>query len=95
MTNFDSNTKSFGPVKQGTVVEAEYNVVTARTISSVIPSCGCVDAFVGNKRVLLRYRTKTIPIHLGNFMEDVKFAVVHFTDGTIEKIYLKITITRL
>ena len=95
MTNFDSNTKSFGPVKQGAVVEAEYRVVTARNIVSVTPACNCLSVSTSNKKVILRHKTGTVPAHLGNFQEESKFAVVRFSDETIEKIYLKITITRL
>ena len=95
MTNFDSNTKSFRPVKQGAVVEAEYRVVTDRNVVSVTPACNCLSVSTSNKKVILRYKTRTVPEHLGNFQEDSKFAVVRFSDGTIEKIYLKVTINRL
>lgn len=95
MTNFDSNTKVFGLVKQGTVVEAEYRVITSRNVVSVTPACGCLSVSISNKKVILRYKTGTVPAHLGNFQEDSKFAVVRFSDGTVEKVYLKVTITRL
>ena len=95
MTNFEEASKTFGTVKQNTVLEAEYRVVSDRTVTGVSPSCGCTIAFFTEKSVTLKYKTGAVPAHLGSSYLSTKFAVVHFSDGSLEKIYLKVTITRI
>ena len=95
MTNFEQATKIFGTVKQNTVLEAEYRVVSDRIVVEVSPSCGCTAAFFTEKSVTLKYKTGAVPAHLGSSYLSTKFAVVRFSDGTMEKIYLKVTITKV
>lgn len=95
MTNFNRNIADLGTVKQYTTVEAEYKVVSDRIVKSVSPSCGCTIAFFTEKSVTLKYKTGAVPAHLGSSYLSTKFAVVHFSDGTMEKIYLKVTISKI
>ena len=94
MTNFDRNIADLGTVKQYTTVEAEYKVVSDRIVKSVSPSCGCTIAFFTDKSITLKYKAGSVPVHLGSHYLSTKFAVVKFSDGTVEKIYLNVTIIK-
>ena len=94
MTNFERETINLGPATRGDVLEARYRVISGRFVAGVSPACGCTAAYFSGKEVVLKYKVAAIPAHLGNTQKVSKFAIVKFTDGTVEKIYLNVTIIK-
>lgn len=94
MTNFEKGTINLGPATKGDMLEARYRVISDRIVAGVSPSCGCTAASFSGNNVVLKYKVAAIPAHLGNIQKVSKFAIVKFTDGTVEKIYLNVTIIK-
>ena len=95
MSNFKQSILSFGPLKQGAVINAVFEVVSDLKITGVTPSCGCTASSYTDKTVTIKYRTKAVPAHLGNEYESVKTAMVFFSGGSMEKVILKVIITNV
>ena len=94
MTNFENGTINLGTATKGVMLEARYKVISDRIVAGVSPSCGCTTTSFSGKNVVLKYKVAAIPAHLGNMQKISKFAIVKFTDGTAEKIYLNVTVIK-